>query len=85
MGEKCSKQTGSGRFVVPCPQLRSLCPLGAIALVWLRPRKTLFAKLNTRVKSLSAAPTVTFIRKQPISFMIITFRKLVDDGENYDD
>ena len=41
LGEKCLKQTGSGSFVVACPQLRSLCPVGAIAYVWL------FCKANT--------------------------------------
>ena len=49
LGEKCSKQTGSGSFVVACPQLRSLCPLGAIAYVW--PKEYFFAKLTTRVGS----------------------------------
>ena len=42
LGEKCSKQTGSSSFVVDCPQLRSLCPLGAIAYVWLRAERIFF-------------------------------------------
>ena len=43
LGEKCLKQTGSGSFVGACPQLRSLCPVRAIAYVWL------FCKANTAI------------------------------------
>ena len=51
LGEKCSKQTGSGSFVVACPQLRSLCPLGAIAYVWLRAEKTFLQTLLQELKA----------------------------------
>ena len=50
--EKCLKQTGSGSFVVACPQLRSLCPLRAIAYVWLGAQKPILRRLPQESKAI---------------------------------